>query len=187
MEKRNVKLIKSLDKKKVAFVERFNRTLSEKLFAYQYNEEMLNYKTNKEWVDRLPHVIESLNKEVTRMIDMKPIDAIKLDSVPQPEYEQTDDDLQIDAIVRYLYRPGEEHNDKRYRATDAIWSVNAYLLDDIKTFDNQPSIYTLQGLSDRTFTKEQLQVIPEDTENLNLFFVEENDRENVSHSPNGTS
>lgn len=186
MEKHNVKLIKSLDKKKVAFVERFNRTLSEKLFAYQYNEEMLNHKTNKEWVDRLPHVIESLNNEETRMINMKPVEAIHLDSVPQPEYEEVDVDLPIDSIVRYLYKPGEEHNDKRYRATDAIWSVDPYLIDDIKSFDNQPSIYTLQGLGERTFTKEELQVISPDTENLNLFFSEENDGKDLSNSPIST-
>jgi hypothetical protein len=177
MKDNNVQIKRSLNKKRVAFVERFNRTLSEKLFAHQYAEEIKTSKTNTEWVYRLPGVIESLNNDVTRMIDMKPIDAIKLDSVPQPEYEEEEieEDLPIDSIVRYLYKPGEEHNDTRYRATDAIWSVDSYLIDEIRSTDytagktgrdpQQPSIYTLQGISDdRTFTREQLQVIPPDTE-----------------------
>ena len=172
MKEHNVKINRSLNKKSVAFVERFNRTLSERLFAHQYAEEIKTSKTNREWVERLPGVIDAINNEVTRMINMKPADAIKLESVEQPEYEEKEieEDLPIDSIVRYLYRPGEEQGDNRYRATDPIWSVDAYLIDDVRSFENQPSIYTLQGVSDdRTFTQEQLQVIPPDTEDLYLY------------------
>jgi hypothetical protein len=170
MKKHNVKIIRSLDKKKVAFVERFNKTLSEKLFAHQYNEEIKTNKTNREWVDRLPGVIAAINDEETRLIGMKPVDAIKLAKVEQPEYQDEDipDDLFIDSVVRYLYKPGEEAGDNRYRATDPIWSVDAYVIDEIRPFESQPSLYTLQGIEDRTFTREQLQVIPSDTEDLDL-------------------
>lgn len=41
---------RSLNKKKVAFEERFNETLSERLFAYQYDKEIQSGKTNHEWV-----------------------------------------------------------------------------------------------------------------------------------------
>lgn len=166
MKKNGVKISRSLDKKKVAFVERFNWTLSEKLFAHQYNEEIVKKETNREWVDRLPDVVTAINDETTSMIGMKPIDAIKLDSVSQPEYEEIAKSLPIDSLVRYLYKPGEEHNDTRYRATDAIWSVDVYSIDEIRSFENQPSLYTLQGIEERTFTKEQLQVVPPDTEGL---------------------
>jgi hypothetical protein len=60
-------------------VERFNRTLSERLFSYQYSQEM-NFKSSErslEWVKRLPEVVEALNSEVTRLTGKKPIDAIK--------------------------------------------------------------------------------------------------------------
>lgn len=170
MKKHSVKITRSLNKKKVAFVERFNETLSERLFAHQYAEEIKEDKTNREWVDRLPGVIEALNNEETRMIEAKPIDAIKLDSVKQPTYDEDQffEELPIDSIVRFLYKPGEEQNDNKYRATDPIWSVYAYRIDEINT-DVRPSLYTLQGLDqERTFTIEQLQAIPPDTEDLNL-------------------
>ena len=64
-------------------VERFNITLSEKLFSYQYNQET-NFKSDersREWVKRLPEVVSALNNEETRLIGAKPVDAIKKKSL----------------------------------------------------------------------------------------------------------
>ena len=59
-------------------VERFNRTLADRLFSYQYHKELENpSKSNKEWVSRLQNVVSALNNEKTRLIGMKPVDAIK--------------------------------------------------------------------------------------------------------------
>ena len=59
-------------------VERFNRTLADRLFTYQYHNESEDpSKTNREWVFRLQNVVSSLNNEKTRLIGMKPVDAIK--------------------------------------------------------------------------------------------------------------
>ena len=57
-----------------AIVERFNRTLAERLFGYQYGVEMRlpEDKRSTEWVARLPAVISALNKEVTRLTGQKP-------------------------------------------------------------------------------------------------------------------
>ena len=56
-------------------VERFNRTLTDRLFTYQYHKELEDpSKSNKEWVSRLKNVVSSLNNEKTRLIGMKPID-----------------------------------------------------------------------------------------------------------------
>ena len=177
MKKNNTKIKYSLNKKKVAFVERFNRTLSEKLFAHQYANEIESKEIilanepkpgrNLEWVDRLPDVIAAMNDEVTRMIDMKPVDAIKLESVKQPEYDDDthEEELSFDSVFRYLYKAGEAEGDNRYRATDPIWSVDFYYIDEIRPVENQPTLYTLQHMpDDRTFTREQLQVIPVDTD-----------------------
>ena len=52
-----------------AIVERFNRTLAERLFGHQYWVEMRlpDDKRSTEWVTRLPAFISALNKEVTRL------------------------------------------------------------------------------------------------------------------------
>ena len=76
-------------------VERFNRTLADRLFTYQYHKELEDpSKSNREWVSRLQNVVSSLNNEKTRLIGMKPVDAIKqtlveqVFSQPVREYEE---------------------------------------------------------------------------------------------------
>ena len=61
-----------------AIVERFNRTLAEKLFGHQYAVEM-NMPSDRStaWVKRLPEVVSALNNEVTRLIGKKPAEAIR--------------------------------------------------------------------------------------------------------------
>ena len=65
-----------------AIVERFNRTLAERLFGYQYAVEMLTpEKRSTAWVKRLPEVVAALNHEVTSLIGKKTAVAIKEKSV----------------------------------------------------------------------------------------------------------
>ena len=94
-------------------VEMFNRTLADRLFTYQYHKELEDpSKSNREWVSRLQNVVSSLNNEKTRLIGMKPVDAIKQTLVEQgfsqptsKEYEEKL--LNVGTKVRYLYEPGE--------------------------------------------------------------------------------
>ena len=61
-----------------AIVERFNRTLADRLFTYQYHKELEDpSKSNREWVSSLQNVVSPLNDVKTRFIGMKPVDAIK--------------------------------------------------------------------------------------------------------------
>ena len=66
-------------------VERFNRTLSERLFGHQYAQEMRlpSGVRSSDWVSRLPAVVAALNDEETRLIGKKPKAAIKAKSVAQ--------------------------------------------------------------------------------------------------------
>ena len=90
-------------------VERFNRTLADRLFSYQYHKEFEDpSKSNREWVSRLQNVVSALNNERTRLIGMKPVDAIKQTLVEQgfsqpttKEYEEKL--LDVGTKVRYLY------------------------------------------------------------------------------------
>ena len=54
-----------------AIVERFNRTLAERLFGHHYAVEMLllSGQRSTEWVKRLPDVVSALNKELTSLRD----------------------------------------------------------------------------------------------------------------------
>ena len=151
-----------------AIVERFNRTLAERLFGHQYAQEMLKQsERSTEWVKRLPAVISALNNEVTRLTKLKPVLAIKMKSVPQtPSLPRHHKELVIpmQAKVRYLYAPGEAENDVRRRATDPIWSIKSYQIKQYTKSDNQPVLYYLDGGPKRSFVREELMIIPPDTE-----------------------
>ena len=93
-------------------VERFNRTLADRLFTYQYHKELEDpSKSSREWFSRLQSVVSSLNNEKTRLIGMKPVDAIKQPLVEQgfsqPAKEYEEKLLDVGTKVRYLYEPGE--------------------------------------------------------------------------------
>ena len=65
------------------------------------------------------------------MVDMKLKDAIKLENVNLGKYEMYPEEKvpAEDGLYRYLYQPGKQHWDKKWQATDFIWSKNTYLLD----------------------------------------------------------
>ena len=47
-------------------VERFNTTLADRLFSYQYHKELVDLsKSNREWVSRLQNIVGALNDKKT--------------------------------------------------------------------------------------------------------------------------
>ena len=78
-------------------------------------------------------LVDELNNTETEMIGMKPKDAIKLNEVPLVKQESypPEDTLPEDGLYHYLLQPCEEHEDRRRRATDRIWSKGTYRLREI--------------------------------------------------------
>ena len=157
-----------------AIVERFNRTLAERLFGHQYAQEIVlaarggkNVRST-EWVSRLPNVVKALDNEETRLIGMKPVDAIKkkevkaMGSAPQ----KLKNEIQIPGNVklRYLYAPGELEGGERRRATDPNWSLETYTIDEIVKTPGDPILYYLsEGAPKRGFVRQELMFVPEGT------------------------
>ena len=148
-----------------AFVERFNKTLGERLFKAQDAQELQNpTKDSKIWVKYLQKAVS--NSEKTRMLGMTPAKAVKLDNVelkikPYPQEEVAPED----GLYRYLYQPGELEGGDRRRATDMIWSWNTFRLDRIVENQGQRVLYYLaDNAPKRAFVHEELMQVPEDTE-----------------------
>ena len=150
-------------------VERYNRTLSDRLFTYQYHKELEDpSKSNREWVSRLQNVVSALNNEKTRLIRMKPIDAIKQTLVEQgfsqPIRDYEERLLDVGTKVRYLYEPGELEGQiykgqRVKRSTDPIWSVDVYKIKDRYVQKHQSTLYYLDDGPKRSFVFEELQTI----------------------------
>jgi transposase InsO family protein len=170
-----------------ALVERFNRTLAEKLFTVQYAQEILKEARqekdvrSREWVNNLQVVVKELNNTKTRLIKMTPEEAIKKDNVESVTVIDKNEqviDLGPHEKVRYLLEPGEIEGDTRRRATDPIWSLQMYDIEDVTQgltparssedrtnglSPSQPYLYKLRNIR-RRFVKDELLIVPAQSE-----------------------
>jgi len=136
MKEHNVKIQKANSKNSMGIVERFNRTLAEKLFRIQDAHELLLplSKRSRAWVKNLPIIINDLNNSVTRLLGITPNEAIKKKFVyakaSKPRYGPMGYDevrLTYNDPVLYLLKPGELEGGRR-RATDCNWSPQIYYI-----------------------------------------------------------
>ena len=140
------------DHRDQGIVERWNRTLAERLFGHQYAQEMRlpADQRSTEWVKRLPAVVSALNGEVTRLTGKRPSEAIRAKSVAQKPSSTVpgrpvglkEQKLPSDVLVRYLYQPGELEGGRR-RATDPVWSLRVYRLGRAVAKSGAPVVYYL--------------------------------------------
>ena len=79
MLKHDVKIQKANSKSSMGIVERFNRTLAEKLFRIQDAHELLLplSKRSRVWVKNLPIIIKDFNNSITRLLGISPNETIK--------------------------------------------------------------------------------------------------------------
>ena len=161
-------------------VERFNRTLAERVFGHQQAQELVlmhkrsegSGERSREWVKRLPAVIVALNGEMTRLTGKRPRDAIRAQSVAQNRSSVIpgrpvglkEQKLPSDVLVRYLYQPGELEGGQRRRATDAVWSLRSYKLARAVAKSGAPVVYYLIDGPLRGFVREELLEVPSDTQ-----------------------
>ena len=153
-----------------AFVERANKTIGEKIFGHQYVDEMVTEGRSTRWVKRLPEILNKLNSTPTRLTGK---DAIKTYTEQQVKIQPRKYDRPLGlkekrldpfALVRYLLRRGEHEGGETRRATDPIWSWKSYYIDSIVSEKDQPILYYLQDGPKRSFVREELRVLPEDTQ-----------------------
>ena len=116
------------------------------------------------WVKHLYGLIDRPSNTKTQMTGMKPNEAIELKKVPLVESYPAEDTLPEDGLYHYFPQPGEEHDSQHKRVTDRIWSKITYRLSKVVSTPGNHVIYYLADELKRTFIKEELMLIPEDTE-----------------------
>ena len=111
-------------------------------------------------------MVSALNNEKTRLIGMKPVDAIKQTLIKQgfsrPVNDYEEKQLDVGTKVKYLYESGELEGqiykgERRKRSTDPIWSVDVYKIIDRYVQKQQPTLYYLDGGPKQSFVFEELQ------------------------------
>ena len=106
------------------------------------------------WVKNLNKTVNKMNNTVSLMIGTNLKDAIRLDTVPLDKKYPEETVLPEDGLYRYLYQPGEQHEDQKRRTTDLIWNKNTCRLDHIVQDPGNRVLYYLQDGSDRAFVPE---------------------------------
>ena len=156
-KRQGIELVFNEPSNHLAFVENFNKQLAKQLFKYQQQKELDTGVVNREWVDKLQSVVKKMNNTKTRMIDMKPKDAYKLDKVKQPEDKHSEEDTRKhfergDRVRRLLNKDEIQtiHSsqikvDKR-RATDTYWSMEEYTV--VELLRSSPTSLILHKLAD---------------------------------------
>ena len=182
MESQGINFTQNTKGNHTAFAERFNGNLAVNIFKRQQQRELSTGKVSKKWIADLRSIVQEMNNMVTRLIKMKPVDAIKLERVPQPEHKYTKKDanmkLEIGTTVRYLLNKDEIQNPasskitiERRRLTDPIWSIGLYKVSNVwKGCDKCLVYHKIEGIDGagdpgRRFTYWQLQKVDQ-TPNL---------------------
>ena len=70
-------------------------------------------KKSTNWVKNLKKAVNKMSNTASSMIDMKPKEAIKLDTVSLDKKYPKETILLEDGFYRYLYQPGEQHGDQK--------------------------------------------------------------------------
>ena len=114
---------------------------------------------------------KSSEREVTPLTGLRLKDAIKARTVAQKPssvipgrpfgYEERKAPSGIN--VRHLYQPGELEGGMR-RATDPIWSMSVHRIVQSITQKDRPVLYYISDGPKRSFVREELQVVPPDTQ-----------------------
>ena len=99
-----------------------------------------------------------MNNTKSSMTDMKPKDAIELDTVPLDKLYPEETVLSEDGLYRY------QHGDQKRWITDFIWNKNTYRLDQIVQERGNRVLYYLQEGPDRAFVHGELMHVSEDTQ-----------------------
>ncbi|GBC00783.1 hypothetical protein RclHR1_39780001 [Rhizophagus clarus] len=118
MKEHGVKIQKAKFKHTMGIIERYNRTLVEKLFPSQDASDLLTLDSrSKAWVKNLPIVVEDINNSITRQLGIAPAEAIEKEEVfAKPSYSRDgpvgfdEEKLSSDILVRYLLYPSDLKN-----------------------------------------------------------------------------
>ncbi len=178
LKEHGVKIQKAKSKRTMGIVERYNRTLTEKLFRIQDAHDLLSLhlsERSRVWVKNLPIIVNDINNSVTRLLGLAPIMAIKNKQVYAKSSRKSrnrpmgynEDQLTYDILIRYLLEPSDLEGNRR-RAGDMNWSQQIYRIRKALIQKDQPILYWLiddNGKSpERSFVNEELLIIPDDTE-----------------------
>ena len=130
LKEHGTKFQKAKSKRTVSIVERYNRTLQERLFRSQDASDQLLpiSERSRIWVKNLPIIVKDLNNSITRLLGISLAEAIEKERVNAQSSKArkglmgfNEEKLPYDIFVRHLLEPSDLEGGRR-RAGDLNWS-----------------------------------------------------------------
>jgi hypothetical protein len=191
----NIKLILTTTKNKASVVERFNRTLKEKLFRYfQFNKKNKNNLYKNRYLDVLQDIVNSYNNSWHRSIKMAPNQVNKKNENQvfynlYGFYKENGDDR----IIKLKFKKGTYVRivkDKSIfeKGYTSKWSDKIYIIN--KIILSVPPLYELNEINKNNEIKETIgQYYAEELQKVNLPYdcyeiIEENDNNIIARQLN---
>lgn len=143
-----------------ASVEYRNQVIGKAIHMSQTGQELLNKETNRKWVKLLPSIINQLNKHYSHKVE-------KIEGEPIiPSGKKASEIIPEGTKVRViLERPEDVATGKRlqgeFRKSDIRWVREPTKIKQILFQPNQPIMYLVEGQPHTAYTKNQLQIVPE--------------------------
>lgn len=150
-----------------ALVERRNQVLGNALMKKMHAEELLTGQVSRRWVDALPRIIKAMNIHYSKQKRMKYPD------VPVCEGEACkllDEGTKVRAVLDEPRNLFDEKLIGKFRSGDIRWDPKVRVVKQILLRPGQPPMYLLDnpkrsnGIDNIPYTRNQLQVIPEEEE-----------------------
>jgi len=142
-----------------AFAESFNKVLAQRLFRSMYHRGFEDGSPSNAWVSKLQKVVASMN---SRMIGMKPADAVKLERVPLvAKGKPAVPPLSVGTLVHVATNEEAKSVDESRRATDPWWTAKTHAIARRIDKPGRESLYYFApaaGQGKHGFTRSQLRV-----------------------------
>jgi hypothetical protein len=155
-----VKHAKAGRHRQVAIVEAMNKIIGKAIHMRQTAQELETNEPSREWIEFLPIIVEKINEKLTRKLE--PYKFGEKNSIPLiPKNTKI---LMIGQKVRVaLDEPrtvaGDEKLHGGFRESDVRWSVKPTKINNILIHENQPILYTVDGIKNVGYTRERIQLV----------------------------
>ena len=175
----DVKISYAKSKRGVAIAERDHQEYEKPAFRRQDAVDFLLPLSERcrAWYEELDIDDDIYNNTVTSQIGMTPNKAVeralkgeKIIAKPAVKHRRAvgynESPLPTHTEIRHLLETGELEGNAfgKRRATDCNWSPEVFTIESYLIKNNQPILYKLFNGPERSFVREELQIVPKDTE-----------------------
>ena len=169
--------------RQVALAEYLNYIIGKYVAILQHSKEDATGVHNREWVSKLPTIIKNYNEHVKSKMDIEAKKPSKkqLEEGVEKKMENVGSLrckgkscrlLEVGTKVRAIrIKPKDDVTGKRlhggFRAGDKRWESEVRTIEKVILKAGQPPLYKVSGIDDATFTRERLQVVGEENQQIN--------------------